>query len=180
MQNNPENDHNEAAPPSKTQRKQAMHALQEMGEQLTALELKRLHELDLPEILMDAILAAKQIHQHGARRRQMQFIGKLMRKIDVTLIQEKLFAWQNTSLQQTTRLHQLERWRDRLLADDQSFTELAQNYPTADIQHLRLLVRNTHKEKLTNKPPKSFRLLFRELQAIMTETAIEKRPFKTD
>ena len=155
--------------PSKTQRKKDMHALQDIGEQLVELERKKLVELDLPEMLLDAILAAQKIKKHGGRRRQLQYIGKVMRNIDVLPIQEKLDAWQNSSTQQTARLHQLERWRERLLTDEDAFTEFAQKYPAADIQHLRALVRNALKEKKANKPPKSFRLIFQELQTIITE-----------
>ena len=167
MQNNSENDINPVVQPSKTRRKQEMHALQRIGEQLVALDIKQLNELDLPEDLMEAILEAKQIHKHGAYRRQMQYIGKLMRNIDVLSFQEKLAIWHNLKLLQTTRQHLLEYWRDRLLADDKAFTEFGQKYPAADMQRLRMLVRKTHKEALAKKPPKSFRALFHELQVII-------------
>ncbi|MBA2483510.1 MAG: DUF615 domain-containing protein [Nitrosomonas sp.] len=173
MQNNSEKDVDQVEQPSKTRRKQEMHALQNIGEQLVALDIKQLNELDLPEILMDALLEAKQIQKHGARRRQMQYIGKLMRKIDVMSFQEKLAIWRNLELQHTTRLHLMEHWRDRLLTDEQAFTEFGQKYPAADIQRLRMLVRKTHKEQRANKPPKSFRELFHELKAIMSENESE-------
>lgn len=170
MQNNPENDIEQDAAPSKTQRKKDMHALQEIGEQLVELDQNRLNEFDLPEILMDAINLARTMQKHGARRRQMQYIGKLMRNTDVLPIQEKLDSWHQASLQQTARLHQLERWRERLLTDEHALTEFAQKYPAADLQYLRLLIRNTQREKAADKPPKSFRLLFQALQAMTTET----------
>ncbi|SFE90726.1 ribosome biogenesis factor YjgA [Nitrosomonas sp. Nm166] len=170
MQNNPENDDKQDIAPSKTQRKKDMHALQEIGEQLVELDQKKLNEFDLPEILMDAIKQARTMQKHGARRRQMQYIGKLMRNIDVLPIQEKLNSWHQASLHQTAKLHQLERWRERLLTDEHALTEFAQKYPTADLQHLRLLIRNAQKEKAADKPPKSFRLLFQALQATITET----------
>ena len=88
-------------------------------------------------------------------------------------IQEKLNSWNGVSLQHTARLHLLERWRERLLADEKACTEFMQEYPTADLQHLRTLIRNAHKEKLASKPPKSFRLLFHELQAIIPEAWIK-------
>ncbi len=146
-----------------------MHALQDMGEQLIQLDIKRLTELDLPEMLADAVLEAKRIHKHGALRRQMQFIGKLMRNVDVAPIREKLDAWNGLSSQHTAWLHLLERWRARLLADELALGELGQEYPSADLQKLRLLTRNAEKEKLANKPPKSFRMLFHELQKIIPE-----------
>jgi len=162
VQNTPENDIEQDAAPSKTRRKKDMHALQEIGEQLVELDQKKLSEFDLPEILVDAINLARPMNKHGARRRQMQYIGRLMREIDALPIQEKLH--------QTARLHQLERWRERLLADEHALTEFAQKYPQADLQRLRLLIRSAHKEKAADKPPKSFRLLFQELQEIITKT----------
>ncbi|MBX9894084.1 MAG: DUF615 domain-containing protein [Nitrosomonas sp.] len=144
-----------------------MHALQEIGEQLVELDPKKLTEFDLPEILVDAIKLARPMQKHGARRRQLQYIGRLMREVDASPIQEKLDSWQQNSKQQTARLHQLERWRERLLSDEHALTEFAKQYPQADLQRLRLLIRNAQKEKAAEKPPKSFRLLFQELQGIV-------------
>lgn len=169
MQNNSEGEIDSDLSPSKTQRKHEMHVLQDMGEQLVEFELKQLNELDLPEILMDAILLAKQTKKHGARRRQMQYIGKLMRNVDVAPIQEKINTRKNLSLQNKARLHLIENWRARLLADDDSFTEFGNKYPGADMQQLRLLARNAHKEKVANKTPKSFRLIFQVLQEVISE-----------
>ena len=76
-------------------------------------------------------------------------------------------------LQHTAWLHVLERWRERLLADEQALGELAQQYPAADLQQLRALMRNAQKERLANKPPKSFRALFQELQKIIPQTVEE-------
>lgn len=165
----PSPDSEEPSPPSKTRRKQEMHALQDIGEQLVQLDLKRLTELDLPETLTDAILEARGMRKHGAIRRQMQFIGKLMRHVDARPIRDKLDLWSGLTLQHSARLHLLERWRDRLLADEQALGEFAQKYPGSDLQHLRALTRNAQKEKLANKPPKSFRALFQELQRIIPE-----------
>lgn len=169
MQKEPEYDDTEAIEPSKTQRKKDMHALQEIGEQLVELDPKKLAEFDLPEILVDAIALARSMQKHGARRRQLQYIGRLMREIDALPIQQKLDSWQQTSKHQTARLHQLERWRDRLLNDEHALTEFAKQYPQADLQRLRLLIRNAQKEKAAEKPPKNFRLLFQELQGVIVE-----------
>src|SRR5262245_46877405 len=117
-----------------------MHALQEIGEQLVELDSKKLNEFDLPEILLDAIRLARPMNKHSARRRQMQYIGRLMQEVDTQPIQQKLDSWQQTSVHQTARLHQLERWRERLLADEHALTEFAQKYPTADLQRLRSLI----------------------------------------
>jgi ribosome-associated protein len=160
---------NSEEPPSKTRRKQEMHALQDIGEQLVQLDFKRLTELGLPDTLTDAILEARRMRKHGALRRQMQFIGKLMRNVDAEPIREKLDAWSGLNLKHTAWLHTLERWRERLLADEQAIGDLGQQYPAADLQQLRTLIRNAQKERLANKPPKSFRALFQELQRIIPE-----------
>jgi len=156
--------------PSKTRRKQAMHALQTLGERLIELEPGQIAELELPENLTDALLAARKITSHGARRRQIQFIGKLMRTVDPLPVQEKLDRWQSSGLQHTARLHQLERWRDRLLQDEAAVTEFVQRYPQTDIRQLRNLLRNIEKERLAGKPPASFRALFQLLRRIIPET----------
>jgi len=171
MGKKPENDLEEQLPPSKTRRKKEMHALQDMGERLVQLDPKRLSGFDLPETLADAIHEARRMRAHGARRRQMQLIGKLMRDVDSAPIQEKLDILNGASLQQKAWLHLLERWRDRLLADEKALVEFAQVYPDADLQRVRTLMRNANGERLANKPPKSFRELFHELQRIIPENS---------
>lgn len=169
MQNNTNEAHVHDDKPSKTQRKKAMHVLQKMGEQLVELNDKQLEELELPEILIDAIRETRRINKFGARKRQMQFIGKLMRHIDKVPIQEKLDIWQQRSLNQTALLHQTERWRERILTDTGALTEFAEMYSAVDIKQIRSLSRNVHKEKKENKSPKSYRLLFQALQTIILE-----------
>ncbi len=156
-------------PLSKTKLKKQMHDLQDIGEQLVALSADQLQELDLPERLVDAIREMKRINKFGAQRRQMQFIGKLMREVDAAPIVAKLEAWNGTSRAHTAWLHQVERWRDRLLEDEAALTELLAAHPEADAQHLRTLIRNAHKEKELNKPPKSYREIFQALREIMPE-----------
>lgn len=158
------------APPSKTKVKQQMHDLQDIGEQLVALNAEQLSELDLPERLLDAVREMKRIHTFGAQRRQMQFIGKLMREADTAPIIAKLEIWNGTSLQHTAHLHQLERWRERLLESDAALTELLAAHPDADAQRLRALIRNAHKEKELNKPPRSYREIFQVLRDILPES----------
>ncbi len=169
MQNDPEDDMQQDNTPSKTQRKKEMHALQAIGEQLVELDAHKLAEFDLPEILSDAIHQARSMQKHGARRRQLQYIGRLMREVDALPIQQKLETWHQASVQQTARLHHLERWRERLLNDENALTEFAQKYPHADLQRFNLLIRNAKKERTADKPAKNFRLLFQELQATISE-----------
>ncbi len=153
--------------PSKTQRKQAMHDLQAIGEQLVELNNDRLRQLDLPESLLDAVTEARRINARGARRRQMQYIGKLMRNIDPAPIQAKLDEWNGLNKEQIARFHLIERWRDRLIADDQAISELAREYADADIQKIRAVIRNARKEAAADKPPKNSHILFRELRGII-------------
>ena len=109
--------------PSKTQRKKEMIALQDLGEALVKLPAGQLEKLALPEALRDAVIEARRIHSFPALRRQMQFIGRLMRTIDAAPIAERIGAWRGENDLENARFHVLERWRDRLLADDEALTD---------------------------------------------------------
>ena len=152
---------------SKTQRKRESHSLQDIGEELVALSMERLEVLDLPQNLFDAVLDAKRISKFGALRRQMQYIGRLMRDIDPGPIRDRLDGWKGQSAGEIAKLHQIERWRLRLLEDDQALGELAGAHPGADIQRLRPLIRTTQRELEAKKPPKSVRELFQALREIL-------------
>lgn len=143
-----------------------MDALQDIGATLVELPKDRLAKLDLPEVLRDAIVEAKRITANGAIRRQMQYIGRLMRDIDVEPIVDQLQRWEGKHNAETAHFHQLERWRTRLLEDDNALSEFMQLHPNVDTQQLRTLIRNSRREHLDNKPPKSSRELFRLLREI--------------
>ena len=150
---------------SRTQRKLNDQALQELGQALVSVGEEKLAELALPERLREAILQARAISKFGALRRQMQYIGRLMREEgDADTIREQLEAWKGISVQETARLHLIERWRLKLLDDDRALEELIVQYPNADLQRLRILIRNTRRESEAHKPPKSFRELFHLLR----------------
>ena len=158
--------------PSRTRRKLDDLALQELGEALVDVPAAKLAELDLPERLRDAIVQARGISKFGALRRQMQYIGRLMREEgDTETIRARLDAWNGVSVEETARLHLIERWRLKLLDDDKGLEALIADYPRADIQRLRTLIRNTKREKETGKPPKSFRELFQALRETLTASA---------
>ncbi len=159
-------------PPSKTKIKQQMHDLQDIGEQLVELSKDRLKEIDLPERLYDAVREMKRINTFGAQKRQMQFIGRLMREVDAAPIIAKLEVWSGKSHQHIAWLHQIERWRDRLLEDESVLTELLTDHPTADAQRLRALIRNALKEKELEKPLKSYREIFQVLREILPEQQV--------
>ena len=158
---------------SKTQRKRDMHALQDLGEALVALPASRLAELDLPERLHDAVAEARRISRFGALRRQLQYIGRLMRDIDSSAIAARLDAWNGQSREATAHLHQLERWRERLLEDDAALEALLAEYPQADVPRLRALVRNARREQAEGRPPANFRALFQALKDIVPEPTAE-------
>ncbi len=151
---------------SKTQRKRAMQALQDLGEELVALSPDKLAGLELPTRLLDAVLEAKRISRFGALRRQMQYVGRLMRDADPDAIRSQLDVWKGTSVAETARLHSLERWRARLISDELALGELLEQFPHADAQRLRALIRNVKREAEAKKPPRSFRELFHELREI--------------
>jgi ribosome-associated protein len=162
----------EEAQPSRTRRKLEDQALQDLGQALVAVGEEKLAELDLPDRLRDAIMEARTISKFGALRRQMQYIGRLMREEgDAETIRERLDAWKGVSTEETARLHLIERWRLRLLKDDKALEELIGEYPRADVQQLRTLMRNAKREAEAGKPPKSFRELFQVLRKIIQTQA---------
>ena len=148
--------------PSKSQLKRDMTALQKLGEDLLALPESRWGALALPEILSDALKAAKKITNFEGRRRQMQYIGKLMRKIDPEPVREAVAAFKLGHAQDSLRLHQSERWRERLLAGDEALQEFLTAHVDVDIQQLRNLVRAARKDA-ANAPEQRSGRAFREL-----------------
>lgn len=156
-------------PPSKTKVKKQMLDLQEIGAQLAGLNTDQLQQLALPERLLDALREIKRINKFGAQRRQLQYIGRLMREVDPAPIVAKMETWAGRSHQHTAWLHNIERWRERLLESDTALTELLADHPQADAQRLRSLIRNALKEKELAKPPKSYREIFQALREIMPE-----------
>jgi ribosome-associated protein len=152
---------------SKTRRKQAMQELQELGEALVELNNEKLARLNLPETLLDAVVAARKITAHGGRRRQMQYIGKLMRGVDEAPIRTQLEIWNGDQRQETAELHRLENWRKRLVEDDTALPDFLDAHPDADVQRLRTLIRNARKEATGNSPPRNNRELFRVLREIL-------------
>jgi len=146
---------------SKTKRKQEMTELQSLGSKLVDLPESQIAELPMEDKLREALLEAKRITSHEAKRRQMQYVGKLMRQIDPAPLRERLEAMTGHSARAAAQHRRLEGWRERLLADDEALTAFAAEHPDADLQALRTLIRNTRKEQRQAKPPRSYRELFR-------------------
>jgi ribosome-associated protein len=154
--------------PSKSQRKRDMHALQDLGTELVELNDDQLATVELPENLRDAVMQARQMTRlDEARRRQMQYIGKLMRHLDPEPIRASIDAYKAVSQAQTARLHMLELWRTRLLEEDDALTELVSAYPQIDVAQTRLLIRNAARERAAGQQPKSFRALFKLLNEMI-------------
>lgn len=152
---------------SKSEIKRDAQALKKLGEKLVELNDAHLEKIPLEENLLDAIKLAQRL-QKEARRRQLQYIGKLLRNIDTDPIQETLDKIENKHAQQQAWLHKLERLRDELIEKgDDLLSELLNDYPQADRQYLRNLIRNAQKEKEQNKAPKAYREIFQYLKELM-------------
>ncbi len=153
--------------PSKTQRKKAVHELQDLGEELVGLNEERLAAVEMPERLRDAVMDARSITAHEARRRQMQYIGKIMRKVDAAPIRAALDAWRVQSDARTAAHKRVERWREQLLSDEDALDQLLREYPRADMPRLRALVRGAVREREANQPPRSYRELYQALRSLL-------------
>lgn len=151
---------------SKSQIKREAEAAQVLGERLISLRQEQIEQLELPEKLYDAVMEARRLTSNGAIRRQKQYIGKVMRNIELVSIQAKLDDWDGSNRADTAKFHRLERWRDRLLADDNTIGDLMQEYPNLDVQQMRTLIRNARKEQAASKPPKSSREIFKLLREL--------------
>ena len=152
---------------SKSQRKRDADALQNLGKNILGLSHDAQKSIDLPESLEKALDDARRIKKNSALKRQLQYIGKLMRSIDIEPIQEQYLKLTNHYDRDIKSLHQLEKWRDRLLAEgDKALEDLLNEKPDADRQHLRQLIRQSAKETKLKKPPKSAREIFKYLKKI--------------
>ncbi|AKS41309.1 ribosome biogenesis factor YjgA [Wenzhouxiangella marina] len=157
--------------PSKSELKRQSLALQKLGVAVSELPPSRRKAIDMPEDLREAIEAYARITAHGARKRQMQYLGKLIRGIDPTPLKEAVEAFAAGRAVESARLHEVERWRDRLIHEDDALTEWLDSYPGSDVQHLRSLIRQARKDHAGQDPeqrqPKSFRDLFAFLRSIL-------------
>lgn len=154
------------AAPSKTRRKQAMLDLQVLGARLCALDARRLAELNLPERLVDAIAAVRTITRHEARRRQMQYIGRLMREVDAAPLLAALARHDEMPRAEKLRFAALERWRDRILAEEDGLADYLTAHPEAPRMELATLVHAARAERAAGRPPHKYRELFRRLKAV--------------
>lgn len=168
--------------PSKSQVKREMHALLDLGKQLVDLPTERLKQLPLSEKLFEAIREAQRIQSsREGLRRQIHYVGKLMRDADADTIRKQIGVWENGSREQTLALHRVENLRELLLRDDQALTDLLNDYPDADVQQLRTYIREARKEAKTNESlqpgqepkRKHYRALFQALKTLMDSAETE-------
>ena len=168
----------EVGPPSKTMLKAEADEKQALGEALLTLRADLMARLDLPAKLLDAIKDAKKITNFEGKRRQLQFIGKLMRPLDADPIRDAINEQLDGSAQLTLQLHLAEQWRDKLVLDDESLSAWLTDYPATDAQQLRALIRQARKDYKPEKPGeaprhgKSYREIFQLVKAQM-QAAIE-------
>jgi ribosome-associated protein len=156
---------------SKTQRKRQMSGLQDLGAELVKLSPEQLARLGLPETLLEAVLDCRGITKHEARRRQMQYIGRIMRNIDAGPIAEKLSGLQAPTRKQTALFHVAEKWRDELLADPQAIQRFEREFPHADAHRVRVLIEAAREERAAKRAPKHFRELFHLVNAAVQQHA---------
>lgn len=149
--------------PSKSQLKREMHALQALGVDLVELPKDAFKRMPMPEALADAVRAARRITDHEGKRRQIQYVGRVMRTLEqqeIAALRTALDTHRGVNKAETARLHWIEHTREQLLANDDAFTAFLRTHPAADAQEGRTLIRNARKEAQQSKPPRYFRELF--------------------
>jgi ribosome-associated protein len=160
-------DENGYTRPSKSQRKRDSHDLQTLGEALVTLPKDRLADIGLPELLTDAIADYKRTKSFEGKRRQMQYIGKLLRGVDPEPAKEAVASFQLGHARNALALHEAERWRAELVAGDEALTRWVAEYPDSDVQKMRALIRNARKDAAAapeNRSGKGFRELFQTIK----------------
>lgn len=157
--------------PSKTQLKQQSHDLQTLGVALAGLSDAAVAAIEMPEQLRDAVAEYRRTKSHEGRRRQMQYVGKLMRGADEAALREAVAAATLGTAQSALALHEAERWRAELIASDDALTTWLQQHPDTDTQQLRSLVRAARRDATGLAPearqPKSVRELFQFIKPML-------------
>ncbi|OOZ39104.1 hypothetical protein BOW53_12890 [Solemya pervernicosa gill symbiont] len=153
---------------SKTQLKRESLALRDLGATLVALSDQQLKRMPLPENIAAAVSEARRIKKHGALKRQLQYLGKLLRHSDPEPIRLALERLEEGHIEDRARFHRIEQWRDRLLSEgDSALGELVAEHPAVDRQHLRQLLRKAEKERKAEKPPATARVIFKYLRQLI-------------
>jgi len=175
------NEHQDSHPPesdnepkSKSQRKREMLELQDLGHTLSELRPDQLNGIPMDDSLRQALDELKAIRSHEARRRQLQYVGKLMRGIDTAPIRQALAGVQTGNVENTRRLHLAEKWRERLIGEgDAAVTDFMALFPAAEAQHLRNLARNARRDLDQAKNRGNGRKLFRYIRELVDSARSE-------
>ena len=161
--------------PSRSEQRREALAVLELALRLVELSEAQIAQIPMDEDLRDLVLASRRITAQIARKRQVQYLAKHMRREEPEALEAIRAALDHDRAdhrREAQALHQVEYWRDRLVAEgDAALTELLDKHPTADRQHLRQLARNAAAEKTRNKPPHAFRELFRELRELLADAS---------
>jgi ribosome-associated protein len=153
--------------PSKSQRKRDSHELQALGERLVELAPSAFARLDLPQDLIDAVVMARKITAREGRRRQLQYVGKLMRRVDAQAVRAQLDVGDVQHRAETAVMHAAERWRDALIASPERLAEFAGRYPQAIARDLHPMIRSASAEVARQQHGRHYRELFRELRDVL-------------
>lgn len=163
-----------AVRPNKTQIKKDIGVLFKLAESLSKIAPTKLQDFELPEHIHKAIREVANMPLTGARKRLLKYIAAQFHKMDISAIQEKLALLQNQSVHNAREHHITEQWRDRLIKEGNvALTELFDECPSVDLQHIRQLLRNIKKESDTGQPPKSSRLLYRYLKTLLQPDSVD-------
>lgn len=165
--NNTNEEFEEYSGPSKSELKRQAEHLQDLGKELTTLGPETLAKIELPEVILKAIEEFHRLKSFGAKRRQLQLIGKYMRALDGNAVRQAIDRATGNDKAAVAALHKSERFRDALINEDNALTEFIKQFPRANVQEVRQLIRNARKEVEGNKPPKSARALYKLIYALV-------------
>lgn len=167
MAENYVNEEEEYYGPSKSEKKRQAEHMQDLGKELTELGAETLAKVELPDEILDLIVEFHRLRSYGAKRRQLQLIGKYMRALDPDAVRTAIDRATGNDRVAVSALHRSEKLRDALIAEDAALADFIKNFPQADVQHIRQLIRNARKEIEQNKPKKSSRELYKVIYAMV-------------
>lgn len=166
--------------PSRSQRKRDAVAVLGLAEQLVSLTTQQLAKLQLPDLVLDAVNDTRRINSHIARKRQLHFLAKLLRREDDALLDQfrgQLGQDRGESRRETAQLHRIEQWRERLLKDGGAALDgLCELHPSIDREPLLRLIQTAQSEHRSSKPPKAFREIFQVLKQAFEEPSADDEP----
>lgn len=155
---------------SRSEIKRELKALQDLAKELVELNDKQLARLPLNDVVMAAVIESRRIHQHIARKRHLKYVAKQLRELDEEALRHGMDVLKDQDKVANARFHHMEKWRDRLIEEgDEAFKAFLDEYPQAERQQIRQLIRNAQKERLGNQAPKSARALFKLIRELIED-----------